>query len=543
MHAAPMSESSAGSTGRAATEDPVFDALVAAVQATFTARTAKEPVHLFTTNVSQLFDRFIAGLPAELQAEHRCSACRRFVERYGGLVRVTEDGETTPVMWDAEKVPERYAASVRALAEAVGRAPIDGVFLSDETKWGQALTEGWTHFACEPAKSCVHKPSPVQTTGQARAELLHDREVLLRGLAEFPSELVANAYSLLTTGALYRSEKCIGVAKWLLDLHEKRKAAANSRVRDNLTWLAVAGAPAGFCHVRSTMIGTLLEDLAAGLQFAAIKTRFAEKMNPLQYQRPTAAPAAGNIAQAEKIVAQLRSAGALERRFARLADITPLWRPAPAQEKPQEGVFSHLKAKGAKHTPVEAPPVTMTWEKFARTVLPEAQAIEYLVPKPAQIYAALVTAKSPEAPPILQWDLEEQRNPVSWYVYVRGSEAKRWGLRPGEHRAVTAVTLSPPMWHGGQKFAHHGEKVFFLLSGAKDLEYVTGAGFFPEFLKNEYHPIRATLEAYAQKAVIEGKLDAEACGICLQKGQSWEQQTFRVTTKGGRATYKLDRWD
>jgi hypothetical protein len=108
---------------------------------------------------------------------------------------------------------------------------------------------------------------------------------------------------------------------------------------------------------------------------------------------------------------------------------------------------------------------------------------------------------------------------------------------------VTAVTLSPSMWHGGQKFAHHGEKVIFVLSGAKDLEYVSGAGFFPEFLKNDYHPIRATLEAYAQEAVIDGKLDAEACGICLQKGQSWDQQTFRVTAKGGRTTYKLDRWD
>jgi hypothetical protein len=539
-----MSDSSAGSSGRAATEDPVFDALVAAVQATFKTRTAVEPVHLFTTRTPELFATFVAALPAEQQAEHTCSACRRFVERFGGLVRVTEDGETTPVMWDAERVPERYAAAVRALAAAVGRAPIDGVFLTDEKKWGQAVTEGWTHFAALPAKSCVHKPSPVQTTGQARAELLHDHEVLLRGLAEFPSELVANAYSLLTTGALYRSEKCIGVAKWLLDLHERRKAAASPRARENLTWLAVAGAPAGYCHVRSTMIGALLEDLAAGLQFAAIKTRFAEKMNPLQYQRPTAPPAAGNIAQAEKIVGQLRSAGALERRFARLADITPLWLPPPVKEQPQEGVFSHLKPKekGKQHRPVEAPPVTMTWEKFARTVLPQAEAIEYLVPRPAQFYLALVTAKHPEAPPILQWDLEERRNPVSWYVYVRGSEAKRWGLKVGEYRAVTAVTLAPPMWHGGQKFAHHGEKAIFVLDGAKDLEYVTGAGFFPEFLKSEYHPIRATLEAYAKDAAVEGSLEAEACGICLQKGQGWDH-TFRVTAKGGRTTYKLDRWD
>ncbi|MEO5728401.1 MAG: hypothetical protein ABI134_14480, partial [Byssovorax sp.] len=295
----------------------------------------------------------------------------------------------------------------------MSRAPIEGVFLSAEESWGLPVTGAWHHLAVSPPKALVFKPSLLKTTSQEIAEKKQDYETLLRGLEEFPLAVVRKAHSLLTTGALYRSEKCIGTAKWLVDLHQQREGAKNLRAKESLTWAAVAGAPAGFCHVRSSMIGTLLEDLTAELPFAQIKAKFDAKMHPLQYQRPTAAPTAGNIAQAEKIIAKLESAGALERRFARLDDIQKLWEPGPSRDAEKKGVFSHLKAKGKPAVAeIDVPPVIMTWEKFARTVLPTAQSIEYFVPASKQSYLGMVTAKHPEAPPILQWDSEEKRTPV-----------------------------------------------------------------------------------------------------------------------------------
>ena len=51
------------------------------------------------------------------------------------------------------------------------------------------------------------------------------------------------------------------------------------------------------------------------------------------------------------------------------------------------------------------------------------------------------------------------------------------------------------------------------------------------------------MEAYAKRAVVAGKDEAEACGISLQKGSSWDH-TVRVTTKDDvTLSYKLDRWD
>lgn len=545
--AAGMTDLASSSGAATAGHDP-FPGFRAAVAGQFRRVTEGEAPHLFTTDVGPLFPRYLAALPAERRQHYTCSACRSFVERYGGLVTVGKDGQTVPAMWAVGELPEPFAAVAGALASAVSGARITGVFLSSETAWGQAQVGRWSHLAVTPPERCVCKKTALKTAGQLAAEKREDYKTLVRGLEEFPAALVNNAYTLLNSESLYRSEKCLGVATWLLELHAQRAASRDERVRDNRTWLAVARAPAGFCHVRSTMIGTLLEDLAAGLEIEAIRTRFAAKMHPLQYQRPTAAPSAGNIAQAEKIIAAMKAAGSLERRFARLEDIRPLWTPAGAHAGKRgkagaKGVFAEVKAKGRPSAQIEGPTVTMTWEKFLRTVLPTAEQIEYQVPTSKQMYLGMVTAKHPDAPPILQWDLPDERNPVSLYVYVQGSPPAQWNLRPDSWHPVSAVTLQPAAWSTRHKFSHHGERVIFVLAGAKDLEYTKGAGFFPEFLKSELHEIRSTLEAYAKNAVVEGKDEASACGICLSKGGTWNL-CFRVTARGGmRTTYKLDRWD
>jgi hypothetical protein len=68
--------------------------------------------------------------------------------------------------------------------------------------------------------------------------------MLARGLGEFSVDVARRAHGYLTSGQLFRSEKCEAVAKWLLDLHER--LPKDRQQRDRLLWLAAAGAPAGF---------------------------------------------------------------------------------------------------------------------------------------------------------------------------------------------------------------------------------------------------------------------------------------------------------
>ena len=508
------------------------------------ANVARAEGPLFTTDATDLFDLFLAQLPPERRQHYTCRNCRQFIERFGNLVTITAGGVQVPLLWVLPEVPRFFSLAVNAPEAAVSQARVTGVFLSGDGVWGtpsnvSKMGVRWNHLHGQSGNIFRHA---LLTAGQAMAEKLEDHGMLSRGLAEFPLEMVKEAHRLLTAGGLYRSEKCIGVAKWLLDLHEALNATQNRRNRANLVWRAVATAPAGFCHVRSTMIGTLLEDIAAGLPFESIRRKFDEKLNPAIYQRPQSAPSDGQLAAAEAVVAKLASAGSLARRFATLDDLKgrEIWLPkAPKEDAPADGVFGHLKSTAKPSSGVDISAQFITWEKFARTALPDAERIEMFVPHRAASFFAFVTAENLDAPPILQWDREGARNPVSWYQYVDGSLPSQWGLANNGYVDVVAIIPQPSQWCGQNE--HQGDGAYFVLRGAKDTRSA-GLALFPETLRSEYHGIRKSIEAYSNSRHLP-ECPNPAAGLCIQKSMRSMGVMLRVTSKGGRASFTVDRWD
>lgn len=530
-------------------EDAEYDSFLARMQFRFENLTAGQPV--FTTDAEQLWEAYLSAFEPDQRQFHNCNACRHFIERFGSLVTINAAGDHTSIFWSDvatlpdstvvhwSSAPSLYAASIAAIDRRVRRAQVTGVFLSDQPQWGQPLTGAWRHFAVAPP-AAMHFKHATLSASQAMAEKVQDRGNIILALHRYSRATVDQAVALLKTEALARSEKVIGPAEWFAKLHAARAAVRSSEQRISLTWLAVALAPPGFCHPRSSMIGTLLEDLAQGLEFAEVARRFRAKMDPAQYQRPQAAPAAGNIAAAEKLVERLGVAPALERRYARLDEIQTIWIPA-APEPPAAGVFGHLKPKGATVTDeVHLPIEVITWTKFARTVLPEAQLLFARIPNPGA-FAALVTAVNTDAPPMLQWDRLEQRNPVAWYMSRAPTPASRWNLTPGAWAPVTAVAEQPSQWFGAVS-PHHGEGALLIIDGARDTAQGHG-GLFPENLKSEFHSIRATIEAHSKAAKVAGAESASACGIKLKAGGMAVAHLRAHLPNGVVAEYRIDRWD
>jgi hypothetical protein len=513
--------------------DADYELLLARLRERFAAVTADPTTKLFRTASSGLFDAFLAGLPAgDTRQHYTCNTCRSFFNHFGGLVTIGEDGRTEPALWGFE-APMTFAASVGTVHSLVRAAKVTGVFLSGKYQWGTPMTGKWSHIHVIPVRHLIVSERKL-TAGQQMAEKAEEYGMLRRGLADFSRDVVAKAVTLLKTDALYRSEKCLGVAEWLLGLHESIATYAGTR-RTNIVWRAVASAPAGWCHVRSSMIGSLLEDLASGMNFDLVSKSFAEKMHPLRYQRPTAAPSEGNIDAAEKLFEKLGLASALERRFARLDEIETIWKPKEARTTPANGVFGHLRGSRLDPSTLAVPEQTITFVKFRDTVLPNAERIQIRVPSHGD-FVASVTAVNPDAPPILQWDREERRNPVSRYVYNGGSYAMNWGLTAGVLADITAVSLSPWMWYG-LNLPNHMDSAMFVIKGAVD-QRDGGLGLFPETLRSELHEVRSTIEAFSRRGKIQGRENASACGIEYKS-------TFLVKMAGSDTTvnYRIDRWD
>ena len=521
-------------------ENDGYDHLLKGIRESFELATeSNEP--LFTTAIEDLYDIFLEHLPAEARQHYNCRACRHFVNRYGGLVTIDDEGYIHPVMWYGT-IPEFFYDAGVAIRKAITDSKVTGVFLTSEKRLGIAKTGEWTHMCVDVNRNRIHRDR-IHNEWQTMAQKKQDFQMLLNAILKYRTKTVETAVNLLRSDTLYRSEKVLGIAEWFLDV-KNHAEDLRGKQKSNYIWKKSATAPAGFCHVSSSMIGTLLDDIEDGMGIDAVKNRFASKMNPLQYQRPQVAPTAQNVARAEEIVVELGIADSLKRRFARLEELNLLWQPREEKSKASvgTGIFSKIKTKEeskTKKSTLVADGGTMTWDKFQRTVLPNAKKIEMHVHSWYDSFAAMVTAEDPSAPPIIQWDNEENRNPFSWYLYSGGSYPSQWNLYSG-WTEVTGITLQPNLWKPG--FEHQGHGVLFVLKNCKDTQNKS-SGLFPEIMRGELREVRATIESYSRSTKLSGYGEATACGILRQSGKSWDNCELRVTTDLGVTTYKLDRWD
>lgn len=485
---------------------------------------------VFETDAAGLYDLYIRMLPDEKQT-HTCNACRRFIENFGHIVTIADDGSLIPAMWGAPGC-DFYRPAFTAMFERVAKARVIGVYLSKDRTWGQPRTGNYTHMSVTIPSEMVYRER-LLTPFQAMAAAKENFRTVVTALSEFTISMLDEAVRILSADVLARSERFLAPVKWLRGLHDRPKGKRGEAVM----WKAIALAPEGYCHPKASVIGPLLDDIAIGLPFAEIKARFDAKMHPLQYQRPQAAPSLGNIKAGEAVIAKLGLERSLERRFARLGECETLWLPRVAQPAVYGGgVFSHLKAKDADDgvRPVNLPSVTMTWEKFRRTVLSDAEKIELNVPAHGN-FSALLTAEHADTAQILKWS-----NPVSWYVYNGGSHAGNWALTAGRWTAITGIVPSPALWGDSPK-PYLGGGTVLVLSGAVDQSSGQGNALFPENLIEDLHSIRATIEAYSKSAIIGGKESASACGLMITSKSADCQ--LRAFVNGAWNGYHIDRWD
>lgn len=107
---------------------------------------------LFRVDAGDLFQVYLESFTSGDERQyHNCNCCRNFIQRFGSLVVLGEDGEMHPALWEEGELPEghAYREVVRRLRRAVSKGEVVDQFLWDETKWvSQKL-------AASPTCGCV----------------------------------------------------------------------------------------------------------------------------------------------------------------------------------------------------------------------------------------------------------------------------------------------------------------------------------------------------------------------------------------------------
>lgn len=519
--------------------DQDYDQYVQSINDRYAALTGP----IFETDATGLYGAYLDSFadPADRQY-HTCSCCRQFIERFGALATVSDAGQLVPAVWVPEDAPAHYRPAVEAMARLVRRAKVTVPFLSKDAMYGVPVTGEWHHFAIKPPTARIFRMNGLDTPYQVAALKREEFGSVSTALVEYNADTVKLALRLLKDDTLGNAKAVVGQAQFLADLHALRESVTGSTARANLVYRAVAEAPSGLCHPRTSMVATLLDDIAAGKTFEQAQAAWSAKMHPLRYQRPQAAPTAGAIAAAEKAFEQLGAASSLQRRYATYADLTDkLWTPAAIKPAASGGIFGSIKPKGETVPLMRVPAQTMTWEKFCRLVLPTAEKIEAQPSGHRHALIALTTAAHADAVPLLQWDREAQRNPVAYFLYHGGSPLSAFNLRAG-FTEVKTIVRKPSQWHDAP-CEHQGEGAFLLLEGAKDINKAGGtSAIFPNDLKAQFHGFRSVIEAYSKSNALTGWGDDNACGLALFKANDCNV-TLRVTSAGQTSDYKIDRWD
>ena len=396
-------------------ENNGYEELVDNIKKTFASKlkdNVKTP--LFRTSVSDLFDTFLYYLPDACKQEYTCRACKHFVDRFGGLVFIKDDGTTESAIWNIENIPGMFIEPITQMKEIVESAQVQDVFVSDYVDLGTYDTNGFHHFSAKLPRVMINT-SRVKNASQISAEKAEDYGMLKRALEKYSISQVDQALNLLESGSLYRGSSYVAMCKWFKETKEKIASINDQPQHTNMIWKYAATAPNGFTHISGSMLGTLLDYIVDGDDFDTIKRKFETNMSAENYRRSQSAPTQRAVESAEKLIEKLGLADSLRRRYAKLDELPEnefIWKSKTEnKEEVKTGVFAGVQTKAvdSNETKSVIPQVTMTWDKFRKTILPTADKLEVKVDGTTHLMG-IVTAAVPESENIMNWD-----NTFSWY--------------------------------------------------------------------------------------------------------------------------------
>ena len=391
---------------------------------------------------------FLSNMSDNLRQEYNCNCCKSFLRRYGGVVEVDDKGKVHSLLWAGDNIPAHFEKAVKALKEEVEKRQVVKVFLYSDSILGINSCNGWAHLYIVNHK----KHSGTLTAGQKAAEHRENKNTLSNALEYYTEETLSNASALLSSGTFRRAEKGSDRVDWLVGIKNRIKNRIKNKAPEainNLLFRYAFSAPSGWCSVKSSVIGPLLDAIQEGKSVEAIKAIWEANTSAETYMHSTVAPTENQVQLAEKQVEALGITESLLRRGAEEKDITE-WFYKQEVGKKKTGVFSSVVTKPADtESTFVVPPTKMSWGKFFATILPSAKKIMVKVSGKTRHLVQLTAPSISESKNILQWD-----NNISW-TYFGG---------------ITDATIKERVEKAGGKYENNDIRVSLIWNTRCDLD-------------------------------------------------------------------------
>lgn len=405
---------------------------------------------LFTVDlpVDAVWHAYLAAFPEGTNpvyiknTEHDCSCCRHFVRNIGHVVTI-KDGKMSSV-WDVEGLEYPYDVVAAALSTLVKKARINALYRTPERRYGNKSTiarlengdtRSWNHFYCEIAGKHV------SDSGEQRGKYNTAVNMLKRGLEKLTVDAFDTVIDLIEQKLIYRGEEFLEGLKGYRSLLKQYQALTDDAQRNAFLW---SNGGNHLAYLSGNVEGGFVEMVAAGEDLDKAVRAFESHVAPANYQRSSAVITENMVKDAMKTVRELGLEEALERRHAKLSDISVnnvLWVNNDVRPRMRDGVEGVLLAAvtAPKSSNVEKA-TDISIEEFMSSILPRATAMDVLIKNAQQAnFMSLTAPVHADAGRLFKWD-----NNFVWSYdgNVTDSIRERVKSAGGRTEAVMRVSLA-----------------------------------------------------------------------------------------------------
>lgn len=352
------------------------------------------------------------------RTEHNCSCCHNFIRAIGNVVAIVDNKLVS--IWDVTTDSEEYNTVARAMSAKVKSMPVCDVFLHFEKVAGTAKT--FMQMTDTPRTTVtfdhfhVNLPTQYVKPNAAIATLMGESRALAEcfqgSLEQITPDSLDEVMDLISQGSVYRGTEKQGLIQQFQAL-KKRYATMPMDERHNFIWSHATSQNPGVSKIKNDAIGTLLCDLSGGMEIDAALRRWETVMAPTNYRRPTAAVTKAMVAKAKETIEGLGLTSALERRYAKITDITAnniLFANRTAKRRINGDVFDDIADNLSPKAPKMERVAEVSIEEFLNLILPRAESIELALENHhINNLVSLIAPVDPTAAELFQWP-----NRFSW---------------------------------------------------------------------------------------------------------------------------------
>ena len=369
--------------------------------------------NLFTVSADQdIFQVYLNAFPEgtneiyRVRTWHDSSIDKNFIRKIGMVVNIVNNQVKT--IWDNyDEFEYPYNIVGQKLSEFVKSNSIQNVFRTKEFKIGTATTKEllddksvhtWYHFH----SGNIDRKFVTNQVGKILGEFDSVHSVFQRGLDELKLSDLQTVKELIQENMIYRGQEHLKSVEKFIELKTKYNTLND---KSYFAWENINNPIARF---KNTVIGTLISDLSNGIELETAVKKFESKVAPHNYKRPKSLITPKMVEQAMETIKENDLESALERRHAKLSDISVnnvLFVDNSVQGQMKDGIEGLLMDQTSKPSKTVKNPTKISINEFMQDVLPKSKSIDVLLKNNHMgNFVSLTAPVNDEVQPLFKWD-------------------------------------------------------------------------------------------------------------------------------------------